>query len=335
VRSHSVSYILLTPPAERARIVPVPQGRTCCTTTWAALLVTTVRRQVMNASHMRRSSATSAPIQDAPVRPWATRATRELVRWPRTNAVPAGTSLPQRPPRRASCAVFGNVFDAASTSFITGTATAIDLYIENTTYYYNWDGGNHHLQNTINGDFAQINLDGPNLYAAAATLGSVAFTESRGRSGACSPRAAFDQGLSPTKVRLFSDPAPQPAALCASVGTFGFEAECASWRWLVISLLVVACVLGARDARKQPNGGRSRCAQGRASAASPRQKTPLPRPGYATTQLRPVVILCLVSAASAARLATNVACLPYRSDEVFLDLSGARAAAFLEGVPRR
>ena len=162
-------------------------------------------------------------------------------------------------------------------------------------------------------------------YAAAAALGSVAFTESRGRSGACSPRAAFDHGLSPTKVRLFLDPAPQPAALCAPVGTFGFETECASWRWLVISLLVVACVLGARDARKQPNGGRSQCAQGRASAASPRQKTPLPRPGHAIAQLRPVVILCLVSAASAARLATNVDCLPFRYDEVVLRLAGARA----------
>ena len=94
------------------------------------------------------------------------------------------------------------------------------------------------------------------MHSAAAALGSVAFTESRGRTGACSPRAAFDHGLSPTKVRLFLDPAPQPAALCAPVGTFGFE--CASWRWLVISLLVVACVLGARDAseaaqwRKEP-----------------------------------------------------------------------------------
>ena len=57
------------PPAERARIVPVPQGRTCCTTTWAALPVTTVRRQVKNARQRCRSSATSAPIQDAPVRP--------------------------------------------------------------------------------------------------------------------------------------------------------------------------------------------------------------------------------------------------------------------------
>ena len=57
------------PPAERARIVPVPQGRTCCTATWAACTVTTVRRKVRNAIQSRRSSATSAPIQDAPVRP--------------------------------------------------------------------------------------------------------------------------------------------------------------------------------------------------------------------------------------------------------------------------
>ena len=35
------------------------------------------------------------------------------------------------------------------------------MYIENTTYYYNWDGGDHHLQTKINGPFAQINLDGP------------------------------------------------------------------------------------------------------------------------------------------------------------------------------
>ena len=116
----------------------------------------------MAARQICRSSATSAPIQDASVRPWPTRATRELVRWPRTNAVPAGTGLPQRPPRHASYAVFGNVFDPASVSSITGTDTAIDLYIENTTYYYNAHGGDHHLQTKINGKFAQINLDGPN-----------------------------------------------------------------------------------------------------------------------------------------------------------------------------
>ena len=57
--------------------------------------------------------------------------------------------------------MFGNVFDPASTYYITGTDTAIDLYIENTTYYHNWAGGNHHLQTKINGKFAQINLDGP------------------------------------------------------------------------------------------------------------------------------------------------------------------------------
>ena len=171
------------------------------------------------------------------------------------------------------------------------------------------------------------------MYSAAATLESVAFTESRGRSGTCSPRAA--RGLSPTKVRLFLDPAPQPAALCAPVGTFGFETECAAWRWLVISLLVVACVLGARDAWKQPNGGRSRCAQGRASAASRRQKTPLPLLGHAITQLRSMVILCLVSAASAVRLATNVACLPRRSDEALLDFSGAKPQRFLYCSPPR
>ena len=49
-----------------------------------------------------------------------------------------------------------------------------------------------------------------------------------------------------------------------------------------------------------------------------------------------VALLCLVSVASAdVRLATNIECLPYGgfSDEVFLDLSGARTAAFLEGMP--
>ena len=173
------------------------------------------------------------------------------------------------------------------------------------------------------------------MYSAAATLESIAFTESRGRSGACSLQAAFDHGLSPAKVHLFSDPAPEPAALCVPVGTFGFETECTAWRWLVISLLVVACVLGARDACKQPRkepvrpGGRSRCAQGRASAASRRQKTPSPRLGHAITQLRSMVILCLVSAASAVRLATNVACLPHRSDEALLDFSGAKPQRFL------
>ena len=171
------------------------------------------------------------------------------------------------------------------------------------------------------------------MYSAAATLESAAFTESRGPSGTCSLQAA--RGLSPTKVRLFLAPAPQPAALCAPVGTFGFETECTAWRWLVISLLVVACVLGARDARKQPTtrrqppGGRSRCAQGRASAASPRQRASLRQLGGATARLRPVLVLCHLSAVSAQqRLATNVQCLPIRSDEALLDFSGAKPQRF-------
>ena len=69
---------------------------------------------------------------------------------------------------RASCAVFGNVFASESNSAIfpdggpNGDPTQVDLYIENITYYYNADGGDHHLQTKINGNFAQINLDGPN-----------------------------------------------------------------------------------------------------------------------------------------------------------------------------
>ena len=59
--------------------------------------------------------------------------------------------------------VLGNVFSAASTLAVTGTNTAIDMYIENTTYYHNWAGGAHHLQTKINGEFAQINLDAPDV----------------------------------------------------------------------------------------------------------------------------------------------------------------------------
>ena len=113
------------------------------------------------------------------------------------------------------------------------------------------------------------------------------------------------------------------------------------WLMVVISILVVACVLcaealaRARAARK-PDGGRSQCAQERASAASPRQqKTSVPQLGRAAAaQLRPVLMLCLVSATSAVRLATNVACLPYEANQVFLDLSGARATAFPKGIPQ-
>ena len=60
----------------------------------------------------------------------------------------------------SSCAVFGDVFKDGTTSWFTGSDTAIDMYIENTTYYHNFgDGGDHHKQNKINGQFAQINLD--------------------------------------------------------------------------------------------------------------------------------------------------------------------------------
>ena len=47
-----------------------------------------------------------------------------------------------------------------------------------------------------------------------------------------------------------------------------------------------------------------------------------------------VALLCLVSVASAdVRLATNVECVVPNDAEVFLNLSGARTAAFLEGMP--
>ena len=47
-----------------------------------------------------------------------------------------------------------------------------------------------------------------------------------------------------------------------------------------------------------------------------------------------VALLCLVSVASAdVRLATNIECVVPNDAEVFLDLSGARTAAFLEGMP--
>ena len=156
---------------------------------------------------------------------------------------------------------------------------------------------------------------------AATTEMLTSFTESRGRSGTCSPGAACDgdtrcdHGVSLSKGRLVSDAAPQSAALCAPVNGH-LVGTCSALGFggllmAVISILVVACVWGvealarARDARK-PDDGRNRCAQGRASAASPRQKTSLPQLGRATTQLRPVVMLCLMSAASAVPLATNV-----------------------------
>ena len=126
-------------------------------------------------------------------------------------------------------------------------------------------------------------------------------------------------------------------------------------RWLVvlISILVMACVLGAealaraRDARK-PDDGRNRCAQKRASAASPRQKTPLPQLGCATTQLRPrkmargmhsmlrLALLCHLSVAveGADRAATNLVCLTDEPGQVYLSFAGASATAFPEEIPQ-
>ena len=47
-----------------------------------------------------------------------------------------------------------------------------------------------------------------------------------------------------------------------------------------------------------------------------------------------VALLCLVSVASAdVRLATNIECVVPNDAEVFLNFSGARIAAFLEGMP--
>ena len=92
--------------------------------------------------------------------------------------------------------------------------------------------------------------------------------------------------------------------LASTFSAFGFGGSLLRWLMAVISILVVACVLGAealactRDARKS-DGGRNQCALGRASAASPRQKTSLPQLRRAATQLRPVAMLCLVSVAGA------------------------------------
>ena len=91
------------PPTERARIVqwPVPQMRSCCTTTWAALPVPTARYLILlsvrtprDAQHRCRSSAASA-IQSALVRHWTTCATREWVRaGPEPTRSPLGPACP-------------------------------------------------------------------------------------------------------------------------------------------------------------------------------------------------------------------------------------------------
>ena len=43
-------------------------------------------------------------------------------------------------------------------------------------------------------------------------------------------------------------------------------------------------------------------------------------------------LLCHLSVAGAVRLATNVACLEEHPEQVFLNLSGAKATAFLKGI---
>ena len=45
-----------------------------------------------------------------------------------------------------------------------------------------------------------------------------------------------------------------------------------------------------------------------------------------------LALLCHLSVAGAVRLAKNVECLPFNQNEVFLDLSGARATAFPKGI---
>ena len=47
-----------------------------------------------------------------------------------------------------------------------------------------------------------------------------------------------------------------------------------------------------------------------------------------------LALLCHLSAVSAMKLATDVECLPYRTDEVYLELSGAKPQRFLMRIPR-
>ena len=90
----------------------------------------------------------------------------------------------------------------------------------------------------------------------------------------------------------------------ASLELVGFNLKVLLKQPWLISFLVVVCYLvaqalaRARDARK-PGDGRNRCAQGRASAALPRQKASLPRLGGAATPLRPMLVLCHLVARSA------------------------------------
>ena len=47
-----------------------------------------------------------------------------------------------------------------------------------------------------------------------------------------------------------------------------------------------------------------------------------------------LALLCHLSAVSAMKLATDVECLPYRTDEVYLELTGAKPQRFLMPIPR-
>ena len=54
--------------------------------------------------------------------------------------------------------------------------------------------------------------------------------------------------------------------------------------------------------------------------------------GGGTHSMLRLALLCHLSVVGAARLANNVECLRYEANEVFLDLSGARATAFPKAI---
>ena len=90
----------------------------------------------------------------------------------------------------------------------------------------------------------------------------------------------------------------------------------------------------------------ARCARPRATAvplANPRRCRPSFQarglsacagvtPCGGTHSMLRLALLCHLSVAGALRLANNLECLPYEANEVFLDLSGARATAFPKGI---
>ena len=47
-----------------------------------------------------------------------------------------------------------------------------------------------------------------------------------------------------------------------------------------------------------------------------------------------LALLCHLSVAVAVPLATNVQCLPYKANEIFLNLAGAKPKRFLLLIPR-